>query len=106
MENADHKHHIVSKRVHNNLRQRSEHKLSRALLLSGAPAVWKRQQVSWPSCNRRISSEAFLDLAHEPIVVLDQALDRFASRILRIRAALLGNSSECGLQFGRQRIGD
>jgi hypothetical protein len=41
--------------------------------------------------------EAFLDLAHEPIVVVDQPLDRFASQILRVRAALLGNASELGL---------
>jgi hypothetical protein len=46
---------------------------------------------------RRDLGEAFLDLAYEPIVVVDQALDRFASQVLRVRAALLGNASEFGL---------
>jgi hypothetical protein len=42
---------------------------------------------------RRDLGEALLDLAYEPIVVVDQALDRCASQLLRVRAALLGNAS-------------
>ena len=45
--------------------------------------------------------QAFLDLAHEPIIVINQALDRFARQCLGIGSALARDAREVGLQVRR-----
>ena len=46
--------------------------------------------------------QAPVDLAQEPVVVVDQALDRLARQVLRVGPALLSNARELGLQFSGQ----
>ena len=47
--------------------------------------------------------QTLLDFEHEPFVGADQALDRLASQVLRVRPALLSNSREFSLQFSGKR---
>jgi len=46
--------------------------------------------------------QAFLDFAHEPIVVADQPLDCLTGQRLRVRSALVRNAREFGLHVSRQ----